>query len=141
VLTLARRAATLVALTVAVIVGASLPASATFADAATVTTTVPTLTVAAPSGVAVTDNCWGIHYSATFTWSASTTRVGVTGYRVTAYLNDGSTSVLGTTDAATLTLTVTSDTSSLNYQPRIAVTTLTSYGWTAESAKTAVLAC
>jgi len=141
VLTLARRAATLVALTLAVIVGASLPASATFADAATVSTSVTTLTVAAPSGLAVTDTCWGIHYSVTFTWPASTTPVGVTGYRVTAYLNDGTTSVLGTTDAATRTLTFTSDTSFLDYQPRITVTTLTSYGWTAQSTRSAVLAC
>jgi hypothetical protein len=137
----ARRAATVAALTLAVIVGAGLPASATFADAAIVSTSVTTMTVAAPSSVSVNDTCWGIHYSGTFTWPASTTPFGVTGYRVTAYLNDGTTSVLGTTDAATRTLTVTSDTSSLTYQPRIAVTTLTSYGWTAESAKSAVLTC
>jgi hypothetical protein len=141
VLTLVRRGATLAALTLAVILGASLPASATFAAAATVSTTVNTMAVAAPAGVTVNDTCWGIHYSATITWAASTTPFGVTGYQVTAYMNDGTTSLLGTTDAATRTLTVTSNTSSLAYQPQITVTTLTSFGWTAESAKSAVLAC
>ncbi len=29
----------------------------------------------------------------------------------------------------------------LQFQPRVSVMTLTSYGWTKESAKTAVLAC
>ena len=107
-LTLTRRAATLIALTLAGIVAAGLPASAAFA------------------------------------WPPSATPAGVTGYRVTAHVNNGTNSVLGTTDAATQTLTVTSDTSDLTYQPRVTVTTLTSYGWTAESAesaKSAVLTC
>lgn len=158
-LILARRAATVVALTLAVIVGASLPASATFADAATVSTSVTTLTVAAPTGLTVSGYCsttssttwdattstyvttYSYWYTATVTWPASTTPRGVSGYRVTAYLNNGTSAVMGTTDAATRTMTQTADRAYLSYQPRISVSTLTSYGWTAESAKSAVLAC
>ncbi len=46
-----RRGLILLGLTVAVIIGASLPASATFADAVAVKTTISTTTVAAPTNV------------------------------------------------------------------------------------------
>lgn len=52
-----RRALILIGLTVAVMVGAAIPASATFADLVKVTTTVPTVTVQAPSGLTVDDRC------------------------------------------------------------------------------------
>jgi hypothetical protein len=37
-------------------------------------------------------------------------------------------------------LTVTAP-STVGYQPRLSVSTLTSYGWTAESARTGVISC
>jgi hypothetical protein len=140
-MTITRRITVLIGLTVAVIVGASLPASAAFADSVTVPTTVTTINVAAPSTVTVTGNCQGWWYTATITWSASTTPRGVTGYRVLAYLNDGTVSVVGETNAATRSMSLSVDSSNLGYQPRVAIVTLTSYGWTAESAKTGVISC
>jgi hypothetical protein len=56
-MTTTRRIATLAGLILAVLVGTSIPASATFADSAAVTTTVATGTVAAPSNLVVNDYC------------------------------------------------------------------------------------
>jgi hypothetical protein len=138
---LARRAVVLLGLTVGLLVIAIGPASASFTDVVRAPTTVGTMSVTAPSTVAVSDTCWGIHHSATISWSASTTPRGVTGYRVMVYFNDGSSSLVSETDAATRSITATSDTSVMALQPRITVTTLTSYGWSTESAPSGVLAC
>jgi hypothetical protein len=138
---LARRAVVLLGLTLGLLVTAIGPASASFTDLVSAPTTITAMSVTAPDTITVNDKCWGIHYSATISWSGSTTPRGLTGYRVVATFNDGSTSLLGETDAGTRTMTVTSDTSTLQYQPRITVTTLTSYGWSTESAPSGVLAC
>jgi hypothetical protein len=52
-----RRMITLVGLTVAVITAASVPAWAAFSDTARVSTTIATITVAAPATVTVNDSC------------------------------------------------------------------------------------
>ena len=138
---LARRGAVVAGLFLALIASTALPASAAFSAASIVSTTVTTATVAAPDPVTVSGRCTGINYNATVSWTASTS-ANVTGYRVLAYLNNGTTSLVGTTDAATFSIAVSSNSSTLNlYQPTITVTTLTSYGWTSESAHTAVLSC
>lgn len=140
--TSARRAAVVAGLFSALIIGTGFPASAAFDASSRVSTTVTTVVVAAPTSVTVNGRCTGGNYSATISWPASTTATGVTGYSVVAYLNNGTTSPLGTTDAATLSLAVSSSSSNLStYQPRITVTTLTSYGWSAESLPSAVLTC
>jgi hypothetical protein len=74
-----RRGLLLVPLTVAVILGASVPAWAAFSDPVTASPAIGTIAVTAPSTV--------------------------------------------------------------GYQPRLSVSTLTSYGWTAESARTGVISC
>ena len=56
-MTATRRILTLIGLTVTAIAGASLPASATYADTAAVATTIATGTVAAPATVTVNDYC------------------------------------------------------------------------------------
>jgi predicted ribosomally synthesized peptide with SipW-like signal peptide len=140
-MTAIRRILILSVLTVAVIAGASVPAWAYYTDAASVSTTVATGTVAAPTAVSITGRCQGWWYDFTVSWPASTTTRGVTGYRVLAYLNTGTTYLVGETDAATRTISMTVDSSNLALQPRITVTTLTSYGWTTESAKSPVLTC
>ncbi|HLM05975.1 MAG TPA: hypothetical protein VK402_12405 [Blastococcus sp.] len=140
-MTAIRRTLTLIVLTVAVIAGASLSAAASFSDSVTVTTTVATGAVAAPASVTITDRCQGWWYQFDVSWPASTTTRGVTGYRVVAYLNTGATYLVGQTDAATRTISMTVDQSNLSLQPRLAVTTLTTYGWSAETAKSAVLSC
>jgi hypothetical protein len=196
-----RRILIVVGLTFAVIVGASLPASATFADPASVgTTTIATGTVAAPGWVSVNDSCTtttttvkrtvrtdpvtGVQtqtaYSSTSTSTLSLTNVnsyssttvpgpgayetttttvtvntdlrvtaswgtsgsrGVSGYRVTAHLVDGSTYPMAQTVAPTTTTSAVVDADYLASQPRLSVTTLTTYGWTAATALTRVLSC
>jgi hypothetical protein len=75
----------------------------------------------------------------TVTWTASGTR-GVDGYVVSAHLgiNDSLSPMLVTT-ATTTTRQVDAD--YLAYQPSVIVSTHTSYGWTADAARTAVLTC
>jgi hypothetical protein len=136
-----RRGLLLIPLTLAVIAGSSGPAWATYWESIPVSTTVPTGTVAAPSALTITSRCQGWWYQFDLSWPASTTTRGVTGYRVVAYLNTGTTYLVAQTDAATRTVSMTVDQSNLSLQPRIAVTTLTSYGWTAETPRSAVLAC
>jgi len=138
---LARRGAVVAGLFLALIAGTTLPASAAFSASRAVSTTITTDVVAPPAAVTVTFRCTGINYNATVSWQASTS-ANVTGYSVVAYLNNGTTSLVGTTDAASLSVPVSTTTSTLStFQPRITVTTLTSYGWTGESLPTAVLSC
>ena len=196
-----RRVLTVLGLTLAVIAGASLPASADFAGTAAVSTTVATGTVAAPAWVSVNDSCAtttttvrrtvytdpvtgvqtqtaysstsstvasttnvnsnsttsaagpGVNetttttvtkntaLSVTVTWAASTTARGVSGYLASAHLNDGSTYAMAQTAANVLTTSASVDADYLAYAPRLSVTTLTSYGWTATTAQTPVLSC
>ena len=194
------RIAVLAPLTVAVVVGASLPASAAFGDSVTVKTTVPTLTVAAPATVKVNDSCTttttvvkrtvytdpttGVQtqtaYSSTTSYAASSTNVqsstsrsvagpgayetttttttkntdiavtaswtasasrGVNGYLINAHLSDGTVYAMAQTAPGTLSTSQTVDADNLVYQPRLSVTTLTSYGWTAQSALTGYVSC
>jgi len=196
----ARRILILLGLTVVVIVGASVPASATFSTSEVVSTTIATGTVAAPASVTVNDSCTtttttvrrtvrtdpatGVQtqtaYSSTTTsagsatnvqssttssaagpglyetttttvtkntdlsvtvsWAASASR-GVNGYAVNAHLADGSVFPMAQTAAGTLFTSQTVDADNLAYQPRLSITTLTSYGWTAQSAVTGYISC
>jgi hypothetical protein len=153
-----RRTAVLIGLAAAVIVGSSLPASATFGESVTLAAkpTITAATVTAPATITPTGYCstttssyWNGYttvyttsywYNATVTWSASTAR-GVTGYRIVAYLNNGQSFVMGQTDAVNRSVSATVDRSYLAYQPTISVTTLTSYGWATESARKAMPTC
>lgn len=137
-----RRSAVLLGLIALVIVGSSIPASATFSDSVSAPASMRTIAVAAPASVTNTvTRCHPQYVDVTITWPASTTQRGVSGYRVTAYLSDGTTAVVGQTDAATRSLSVSVSRSYLAYQPRVTVTTLTSYGWSTESARSAVIWC
>ena len=195
-----RRILILSVLTVAVIAGASVPASATFADSATVSTAIVTTTVAAPAWLTINDSCTTATsvvrrtvytnpgtgeqiqtaYSSSTTYATSTSNVqgtttstvagpgpnetttttttkdttlsvsaswpasgsrGVSGYLVTAHLSDGTLYPMAQTAAGTLSTNQTVDADSLAYQPRLSVTTLTSYGWSAQSALTGYVTC
>ena len=196
-----RRVLTVLGLMLAVIVGASLPASAGFADSVAVpTTTIATGTVAAPASLTVSDYCmtttttvkrtvytdpvtgaqtqtaysstssttgntWNeqsyssstvagpgayetttttvskntnLHVSAN--WTASASR-GVNGYLVNAHLVDGSVYAMAQTAVSVLSTTGVVDADYTVYQPRLSVTTLTTYGWTAATAPSRVLTC
>jgi hypothetical protein len=195
-----RRALVLIGLTVAVMVGAAIPASATFADTAEVTATVGTVKVAAPATVTVDDYClttttterrttytdpstgattqtgysWttsearntyneqssvpttvdgpGLNEKTTTTvtkstdlvvnlsWTASASR-GVSGYVVSAHPYGGAGQPLAQTPASTTWAGARVSAYNLDYAATLTVTTLTSYGWTAQSAQTARLSC
>jgi hypothetical protein len=197
-----RRALVLTGLTAASVIGAAIPASATFTDSGSLTTAVATDTVAPPASVTVSDYCLtttttvrrvtstdpvtGVttqtSYSATSSTVVSTSNVqspatttttagpgptettavtvskntdlvvtaswtpsasrGVTGYLVSAHLALGGSVVqMDQKDAATTSTNARVDADYLYYQPSLSVTTLTSYGWTAQSAQTAQLTC
>jgi hypothetical protein len=195
-----RRILILSVLTVAVIVGASVPAWATYADSVKISTTIATTTVAAPAWLAITDSCattttverrtvytnptTGVQtqtgYSSTTTTAASSSNVqsytsttaagpganetttttttkntmlsvsaswpasasrGVNGYLVMAHLSDGTGYPMAQTAVGTLSTSQTVDADNLAYQPRLSVSTLTSYGWTAQSAVSGYISC
>jgi hypothetical protein len=199
-MTAIRRAVLLVGLTVAVVAGGSIPAWAAFGDSASVSTTITTITVAAPASLTTTDSCTTTTtvvkrtvytnpgtgeqiqtaYSSTTTSAASSSNVqgtttstvagpgpnetttttttkntmlavsaswpasgsrGVSGYLVTAHLADGTTYPMAQTAAGTLSTNQNVDADNLVYQPRLSVTTLTSYGWTARSAISGYISC
>jgi hypothetical protein len=138
-----RRTLVLLGLALTVTIGPAVPASATYSDSVTLRTEVATGTVAAPSAVrADVTYCHPVHiFDMTVSWPASTTERGVTGYRVTAHLGTGVSAVLAEVDAATLSVSARIDRYYLRFHPRVSVTTLTSYGWTSESPRSAVTTC
>ena len=156
-MTAVRRILILIGLTVAVIAGASVSASATFAKSVTVPTTIQTLTVAAPASVSTagtkcvtyqttwnyTTNSWNYasELQAKVSWPATTTTRGVTGYTVTALFADGTRYPIAVVPPTQLSLTGTFDASYATANIRVIVTTLTSYGWTKESAPSGVVRC
>jgi hypothetical protein len=132
------------------------PASATFSDSVAQTATMRALTVAPTASVDVDDHCSTTSYSswngwttvrvtenwydATVTWPASPMR-SVSGYRVMAHLANGQSVVMGETSATNRTVSARVARAYLSYQPRLSVITLTGYGWTAQTARTAVPSC
>ena len=76
----------------------------------------------------------------TASWPASASR-GVNGYLVNAHLSDGTVYPMAQTAPGTLSTSASVDAGNLGYQPRLSVTTLTTYGWTARSALTGVITC
>ena len=144
------RSATLVALAIAVLIGLTAPANATLTAQATMATaTVGTVTVVPPTKLSTAGTKCVTHvdsYGRTYTtleaklsWTPSTTEK-VTSYRVMAHAGgwsyevtwvDGSaTSVRGSYDSYYATQDV-----------QVIVTARTSYGWTAESARSPVIRC
>jgi hypothetical protein len=143
-----RRALVLIGLTLAVMVGAAIPASATFADSAGVAgPTVTTITVPAPIHLEVKNvSCTSTVDPATSTvsamieWQRMATPRGGTGYRVTGHYSDGTTFEMAKTGATTFEV-VGSWKVDLARSPRVSVTTLTRYGWTAQSTLIPVRTC
>lgn len=146
-----RRILVMAGMVLAVMVGTTIPAAATFTDSVALPTmSISTLTVQAPTQVEVKGHCTSTvdpltgalttTVLAKVEWWRSSSR-GVTGYRVTAHLNNGTSYVMATSDASADETFGTADAGYLTYQPRFTVTTLTSYGWTAQSAMSNVLAC
>jgi hypothetical protein len=149
-----RRTAALVLIALATVLGLTVgTAQAAFTDNATMATlTVGTTTVAAPTGLStagtycstVTTYYNGVASTTTtlhaqLSWKASGTR-GLSGYRVTAWFPDGSSYPVGDVGTST-SVAMDVDGSYASQNIRVTVMTLTSYGWTAESARSAALTC
>ncbi len=135
---MSRRALILMGLTLGLVAGVG-PAWAGFSDSASIGTTVSTHEVAPPQSINVNSSCLNGTISVDISWQTSTSK-RVSGYTVTAHLDTSSTVHVATTDAATTTASWTwSAAPGTTYQ--FTVTTLTEYGWTAESPKTPAVTC
>ena len=134
-----RRGLILAGLTVAVILGASIPASATFADSVAVRPTISTATVAAPGSVVGKLTC-GRPATMAATWTLSSAP-RVTGYLVSVYFSDGFVQTVQMGATATSWSATIDPYYVTAYTINYTVTTQTAYGWTKESAHTATFGC
>jgi hypothetical protein len=134
-----RRGLILLGLTVAVIVGASIPASAGYGDSVVVKTTIATTTVAAPGNVVGKLTC-GRPATMSATWSASGT-ARVSGYLVSVYFSDGFVQTVQLGPTATSWSATIDPYYVTAYSIDYTVTTQTAYGWTKESAHTGTFQC
>jgi hypothetical protein len=134
-----RRGLVLLGVAVAVIVGASVPASASYAEAVAVKTTISTTTVAAPTNVVGKLTC-GRPATMSATWTQSTT-ARVSGYRVSVYFSDGFVQTVELGPTAT-SWSVTIDPYYVTaYSIQYSLTTQTNYGWSKESPRTVAFQC
>jgi hypothetical protein len=134
-----RRGLILLGLTVAVVIGASVPASATFAEAVAVKTTISTTTVASPGNLVGKLTC-GRPATMSATWSlSSTTRVS--GYLVSVYFSDGFVQTVQLGPTATSWSSTIDPYYVTAYSIQYTVTTQTNYGWSKESPLTPVFQC
>lgn len=144
-----RRALTLIGLTVAVLVGVSIPASATFSESVTVSTAIGTATIAPPTQVEAMEICSTSVNPVTQAVTTTTTDVKVewwqstsprtTGYRVMAHPAGGTPytlAVTGQTDEVFV-----NPSSIVGSNPRISVTTLTGTNFTAQSVLVRIEPC
>lgn len=134
-----RRGLILLGLTVAVVIGASVPASATFADTVAVKTTIATTTVAAPGNIVGKLTC-GRPATMSATWSLSPTP-RVSGYLVSVYFSDGFVQTVQLGPTATSWSATIDPYYVTAYSIQYSLTTQTSYGWSKESPRTASFQC
>jgi hypothetical protein len=135
-----RRGLILLGLTVTVIAGASIPASASYSSSTAVTTTIGTTTVAAPGNF--TGNLVCGHPTATMSasWALSSTP-NVSGYLISVYFSDGFIQTVQLGPTVTTWSKAITDYNVTAYSISYTVTTQTSYGWTKESAHSATFQC
>ncbi len=134
-----RRGLILLGLTAAVIVGASIPASAGFGDSVVVRTTIATATVDAPGNLVGKLTC-GRPATMSATWSLSgTTRVS--GYLVSVYFSDGFVQTVQLGPTATSWSTTIDPYYVTAYSIQYSLTTETNYGWSKESPRTVAFQC
>jgi len=134
-----RRGLILLGLTVAVIVGVSIPASATYSDSVALSPTISTGTVTAPGNVVGKLTC-GRPATMAATWTLSSAPQ-VTGYLVSVYFSDGFVQTVQMGPSATSWSATIDPYYVTAYTINYTVTTQTAYGWTKESAHTATFGC
>lgn len=136
-----KRLLTLLGLAVAVLVGSSIPAAATFSDSTAVPTmSIATRTVVAPGAVTGRLTCGSPNSTMSLTWNASGTP-RVNGYRVTVHFSDGYEQVENLPATATSWSKSISTYNVTNWSIQYSVTTLTDYGWTKQSGRTGAAKC
>jgi hypothetical protein len=142
-MTTTRRILVLLTLVTAVLLGSGAAAQAAFTDTAKVTAgpmSISTGTVAAPVAGTGSLVCGRTTATMGLTWTKSTS-ARVTGYRVAVYFSDGYVQTVNkaATDVSwSQAITLYNVTA---YSVRYSVTTVTDYGWTAESVATGWFQC
>jgi hypothetical protein len=102
---------------------------------------VGTLTVVAPGAVTGKLTCGASTSTMGVTWNPSGSK-GVSGYRVTVFFSDGFQQTEDVTGASTSTWSKAITTYNVTaYSVRYSVTTLTTYGWSTQSALTGSFRC
>jgi hypothetical protein len=134
-----RRALVVIGLLLTVVVGSSIPASATFQDTVSVSTTINTMNVLAPTNVVGKLTCAATSTMAA-TWTKSTT-ARVSGYVVSVYFSDGFIQTVQLPATATSWSAPIDQYYVTAYSIQYTVTAQTDYGWTKESAKTGSFKC
>ena len=134
-----RRGLVLLGLTVAVVIGASVPASATYSEAVAVKTTISTTTVAAPTNLVGQLTC-GRPATMQVTWALSGTE-RVSGYLVSVHFSDGFVQTVQLGASATSWSSTIDPYYVTAYSIRYSVTTQTNYGWSKESPLTGAFQC
>jgi hypothetical protein len=137
-----RRGLLLLALVAGIVAaGSAGPALASFQATAPVSLgTVTTATVAVPGSVVGKVTCTSPKATMSVTWQRSTAP-RVSGYRITVYYSDGFVQTAPATATATSWSVQTDLYNVTAYSVRFSVTTLTDYGWTAESPLTVSYTC
>ncbi|TFV78265.1 hypothetical protein E4P39_03295 [Blastococcus sp. CT_GayMR19] len=142
-MTAIRRLPVIIGLTMAVLIGSVIPASATFGDSAAVATEIKTTRVEAPTSVVGTLKCnapTGTTATMGATWKASTTP-RISGYRVKVYFSDGFVQTVELGPSATSWSAQIGMYYVTAFTVEYSVTTVTDYGWFTESAKTGQFRC
>jgi hypothetical protein len=138
-MTCIRRVLVLLGLTVAVVIGASVPASATYSEAVTVKTTISTTTVAAPTNLVGKLTC-GRPATMQLSWALSGTS-RVSGHVVSVHFSDGFVQTVQLGPTATSWSATIDPYYVTAYSIQYSVTTLTNYGWSKESSLTGAFQC
>ena len=143
------RVLSLIALTVAVLIGGSLPASATFSEKVTTVVTVGTAAIAPPTQVEAKTLCTTTVDPLTLAPTTTATDIKIewwestsaraTGYRVTVHPSGGPAYTLATTGKTDEIFVAPSSVRGEN--PRISVTTLTGTSFTTQSVLVGVTPC
>jgi hypothetical protein len=134
-----RRGLILLGITAGIVIGVSVPASATYADSVAIRPTISTATVAAPGNVVGKLVC-GRPATMSATWTASTS-TRVSGYLVSVYFSDGFVQTVQLGPTATSWSATIDPYYVTAYTINYTVTTQTDYGWTKESAHTGTFGC
>jgi hypothetical protein len=139
-MTATRRLLAVLGVALAVVVGSSIPASATYSDKVAISLTASTLTVAAPGTVVGRLTCTPDTSTMSVTWTASPSP-RVTGYRVTVLFSDGSKQHTDVGASATSWSAPITTYDVTAFSIRYTVTTFTAYGWEKESVDTGSFRC